>query len=299
MTRNLFYINENEKERILNMHKNAISKQYLHEQENYYKDTVTGLVTKVNGPYAAPKNTTQSSKTEYDAQENKKLQLSNNPAPALKELPKYSGSAPVKQGPAGDPYQYKRDTGKTFYAKKGTEDWKEQTITRGVEAINALLGDDVASDKLALNSKPLVTNPTAPTQLAGTTPTDTNDPKVINPTIKLAGTPPIDTVNMTKEVIRSLNNPNAPTQLAGTTTPTNNQTPSAVTSNNPEVFADLKTAKEIKQEFRQGVKNKNKMQRQYNKMYRTYNKLSDKMDRKTDLAYLDALNTLNDQLKQL
>ena len=41
------------------------------------------------------------------------------------------------------------------------------------------------------------------------------------------------------------------------------------------------------------------MQRQYNKMYRTYNKLSDKMDRKTDLAYLDALNTLNDQLKQL
>lgn len=41
----------------------------------------------------------------------------------------------IKQGAKGDPYQYKREGGKYFYAKKGTENWTEQTNPNGIKAI--------------------------------------------------------------------------------------------------------------------------------------------------------------------
>ena len=63
-------------------------------------------------------------------------------------------------------------------------------------------------------------------------------------------------------------------------------------------MTDLKTASEIRQEFRQGKRDVRKLQRQYNKMYNTYNKLSDKMDKATDDQYLTALSNLKTQLGQ-
>jgi hypothetical protein len=85
-----------------------------------------------------------------------------------------------------------------------------------------------------------------------------------------------------------------------TTTPTETgaTTASKVTSSSPEIMADLKTASEIKQEFRQGKRDTRKLQRQYNKMYNTYNRLSDKMDKATDDQYLTALSNLKTQLGQ-
>lgn len=87
-----------------------------------------------------------------------------------------------------------------------------------------------------------------------------------------------------------------PTSTATTATGTTPE--SKVTSNSPEIMADLKTASQIRQEFRQGKRDTRKLQRQYNKMYNTYNKLSDKMDKATDDQYLTALSNLKSQLGQ-
>jgi hypothetical protein len=90
-----------------------------------------------------------------------------------------------------------------------------------------------------------------------------------------------------------------PTTGATTTsTATGATTASKVTSSSPEIMADLKTASEIRQEFRQGKRDTRKLQRQYNKMYNTYNRLSDKMDKATDDQYLTALSNLKTQLGQ-
>jgi hypothetical protein len=106
------------------------------------------------------------------------------------------------------------------------------------------------------------------------------------------------------------NTPKEVPQLAGRTTPatptvagttpvaTTPTATAAVTSTNPEIMTDLKTASEIRQEFRQGKRDVRKLQRQYNKMYNTYNKLSDKMDKTTDDQYLTALSNLKTQLGQ-
>lgn len=85
---------------------------------------------------------------------------------------------------------------------------------------------------------------------------------------------------------------NAPTQLAGT----NKQV--APVTKSPEVAADLKTASEIRQQFRQGKRDQRQIQRQYDKMYNTYNRLSDKMDKQTQDQYLNAMSALKQQLDQ-
>jgi len=87
-----------------------------------------------------------------------------------------------------------------------------------------------------------------------------------------------------------LQSANAPTQLVGT----NKQTAPVVKT--PEIAADLKTASEIRQQFRQGKRDKRQIQRQYDKMYNTYNRLSDKMDKQTQDQYLNAMTALKDQL---
>jgi uncharacterized protein YhaN len=115
-----------------------------------------------------------------------------------------------------------------------------------------------------------------------------NTPKEVP---QLAGrtTPATPTVSTT---------PVATTPTATTPTATTPTATAAVTSTNPEIMTDLKTASEIRQEFRQGKRDVRKLQRQYNKMYNTYNKLSDKMDKATDDQYLTALSNLKTQLGQ-
>jgi len=100
----------------------------------------------------------------------------------------------------------------------------------------------------------------------------------------------------------------APVQTVGTT-PTSATTTSATTTSaaattektptatqNPDLAADLKTASQIRQEFRQGKRDKNKAQRQYNQMVNKYNKLKDKMSPQDSTAYLQAINQLKQQL---
>jgi uncharacterized protein YhaN len=57
-------------------------------------------------------------------------------------------------------------------------------------------------------------------------------------------------------------------------------------------MADLKSASQIRQEFRQNKRDKNKAQRQYNQMVNKYNRLKDKMSPQDNTAYLQAINQL-------
>jgi len=66
MKKNLFVITESERERILGMHRSATNRQYLSEQEQYFKDA-TGKVQKTTGPVLPPAGTTPITKDEYDA----------------------------------------------------------------------------------------------------------------------------------------------------------------------------------------------------------------------------------------
>jgi hypothetical protein len=93
----------------------------------------------------------------------------------------------------------------------------------------------------------------------------------------------------TASVTTSAATPTASTTPAASTTPT-------TTSKNPDVLADLKTASQIRQEFRQGKRDKNKATRQYNQMVNKYNKLKSKMSPQDNSAYLQAINQLKQQI---
>jgi len=86
----------------------------------------------------------------------------------------------------------------------------------------------------------------------------------------------------------------APVSTSQTTPVSTTQT--TPTTNNTDLAADLKTASQIRQEFRQGKRDKNKAQRQYNQMVNKYNKLKDKMSPQDSTAYLQAINQLKQQL---
>jgi hypothetical protein len=73
-------------------------------------------------------------------------------------------------------------------------------------------------------------------------------------------------------------------------------TAAAPTSQNPDIMADLKSASQIRQEFRQDKRDKNKAQRQYNQMVNKYNRLKDKMSPQDNTAYLQAINQLKTQI---
>jgi peptidoglycan hydrolase-like protein with peptidoglycan-binding domain len=80
------------------------------------------------------------------------------------------------------------------------------------------------------------------------------------------------------------------------TTATTTNTTAVPTSQNPDIMADLKSASQIRQEFRQGKRDKNKAQRQYNQMVNKYNRLKDKMSPQDNTAYLQAINQLKSQI---
>jgi uncharacterized protein YhaN len=179
----------------------------------------------------------------------------------------------------GDKYFFKlqpdpkSERAKRQLSQKKFIDWTEAK-GKGLDEIKKLNWSQ--SEKLP--QKTVVGNtPKEVPQLAGRTTPAT-------PTV--AGTTPVATT------------PTATTPTATTPTATTPTATAAVTSTNPEIMTDLKTASEIRQEFRQGKRDVRKLQRQYNKMYNTYNKLSDKMDKATDDQYLTALSNLKTQLGQ-
>lgn len=238
MKRNLFLITENERERILGLHENSRMKEW-------------GLINEQAPAAVAPAPAAVAPATVAPA--------SVAPAPVVKPINTVSNQT-IKQGNSGDPYQYKREGGLLFYAKKGQTNWTEQKNPKGIAAITKMYFSDLQTNVLPKSVSPTTAQPT---QLAGVDPT-TGKAVVAQPT----------------------------------TAPVAAQSTTAVTVTNPELAADLKSASEIRQEFRQGKQDKRKLQRQYDKMYRTYNRLSDKMDKKTDADYLTALNGLKDQLGQ-
>ena len=67
---------------------------------------------------------------------------------------------------------------------------------------------------------------------------------------------------------------------------------------NPEIAQDLKSASQIRQEFRQGKRDVRKLQRERDKLYNTYNKLSGKMDKATDDSYIEAISQLDKLISQ-
>jgi peptidoglycan hydrolase-like protein with peptidoglycan-binding domain len=97
-------------------------------------------------------------------------------------------------------------------------------------------------------------------------------------------------VDGSEETFDSPVNANTATTTPTPTTTTN--TAAAPTSQNPDIMADLKSASQIRQEFRQNKRDKNKAQRQYNQMVNKYNRLKDKMSPQDNTAYLQAINQL-------
>lgn len=75
-----------------------------------------------------------------------------------------SEQAEVRQGPKGDPYQYKKEGDKYFYAKKGNESWTEQTNQEGIDAIKTKIFDNAALAPKTTQS----TTPAAETKTAAT-----------------------------------------------------------------------------------------------------------------------------------
>jgi hypothetical protein len=70
------------------------------------------------------------------------------------------------------------------------------------------------------------------------------------------------------------------------------------TQTSPQVAQDLKTAAQIRQEFRQGKRDLNKIKREREKLYNTYNRLSDKMDKATADSYLNNISQLDQLISQ-
>jgi hypothetical protein len=87
---------------------------------NWIKQTkeqgINAIKTKIYGEKAA------SDKSWYDAQ------IPSNQS-------QQSQFKDIRQGSQNDPYQYAKKDGKYFYAKKGTQNWIEQTKEQGINAI--------------------------------------------------------------------------------------------------------------------------------------------------------------------
>ena len=99
---------------------------------------------------------------------------SNNLKPLISEQD-------IKQGAAGDQYQYKKEGGKYFYAKKaeGTNaKWVEQTKDEGIKAIATKIFGDPAPSKTQTSTKPL--DPNIPTKENTPLPTPTPAPTNTN-----------------------------------------------------------------------------------------------------------------------
>jgi len=84
-------------------------------------------------------------------------------------------------------------------------------------------------------------------------------------------------------------------QAAGTTPQAAGTTPQAA-GTTPQA-TEIKTAEQIKKEFRQGKRNLNDLKKQREKLYNTYNKLSDKMSKQDQDSYLNKISELDNLIQ--
>lgn len=226
MKKNLFLITEDERDRILGMHKKATASQYLSEQES------------------APA-TPEEPKAQI-------LMANDRDYAYKKEGDKYFFK--LQPNPVSASAQQYKTAGKFL-------DWTEAK-GKGLAAIQKLNFKPETMDTLAAKD-------TKVTPSAAQTPTTPATAQTAAPVKPLA---------------------------TGGGSQTTGQAVTAQT--NPQVSADLKSASQIRQEFRQGKRDMRKLQRERDKLYNTYNKLSDKMDKATEKSYLDNIAQLDQLLSQ-
>jgi len=237
MKKNLFLITEEERERILGMHKRATASQYLSEAGPFEDTDPLAATPPAAGTTPPAAGTTPQSQT---------LVMNDRDYVYKKEGDKYFFKLQPNPGSA-KAQEYKK-SGKFL-------NWTEAKGT-GLEAIKKL---DFKPETLTLKDAGL-TNPLKQTTTTAQT------------------APPVK-----------------PLATGGGSQPTGQ----AVTAQtNPQVSADLKSASQIRQEFRQGKRDMRKIQRERDKLYNTYNRLSGKMDKDTDKSYLDSIAQLDQLLSQ-
>ena len=236
MKKNLFLITEDERERILGMHKKATASQYLSEEES-----VTTTTTTVAG--STPAATTKEPQSQT-------LVTNDRDYAYKKEGDKYFFK--LQPNPASATAQQYKTSGKFL-------DWTEAK-GKGLAAIQKLNFKPETMDTLAAKDTKVTT---AATQ---TTPTTAQTAAPVKPLATGGGA-----------------------QTTGQT---------VTTQTSPQVSADLKSASQIRQEFRQGKRDMRKLQRERDKLYNTYNRLSGKMDKATDKSYLDSIAQLDQLLSQ-
>lgn len=231
MKKNLFLITEDERERILGMHKRATASQYLSEEEAVTTTTTTVAATTTEEPKAQV------------------LSANDRDYAYKKEGDKYFFK--LQPNPVSTSAQQYKTAGRFL-------DWTEAK-GKGLAAIQKLNFKPETMDTLAAKD-------TKVTPSAAQTPA----------TAQTAA-------------------PVKPLAIGGGSQPTGQ----AVTAQtNPQVSADLKSASQIRQEFRQGKRDMRKLQRERDKLYNTYNRLSGKMDKVTDKSYLDSIAQLDQLLSQ-
>ena len=140
----------------------------------------------------------------------------------------------VKQGAAGDQYQYKKEGGKYFYAKKaeGTNaKWVEQTTPKGIDAIATKIFGDPAPPKTQTSTKPVDPNIPTKENTPLTTPAPTKSPTNTN----TPSPTPAPTKTPTNTNTTTNTNTNTTTN---TTVPTNTNQPA--NTNQPQTTTEIK-----------------------------------------------------------
>jgi hypothetical protein len=261
MKKNLFLITEEEKNRILGMHMKATKSQYLSEQAAPVT-TNTTTVAPATTTAAAPAAPTAAAPAAPTAA-----------APAAPTAAAPAAEAPESQIMSSNDrdYAYKKEGDKYYFklqpspASPAAQNFKKQG--KFVDWTEAT-GKGLEAIK-KLNFKPEAMQ----TLSAKDIKVDVKGPQ--NLAVTKVDTAPVKPLA---------------TGGGGQKTVT--------TQTNPQVAQDLKSASQIRQEFRQGNRDLRKLQRERDKLYNTYNKLSGKMDKATDDSYLDAISKLDQLISQ-
>jgi hypothetical protein len=245
MKKNIFLITEDERERILGMHKRATASHYLSEA-GPFEDTDPLAATT---PPAAGTTPPAAGTTPPTSQI---LTANDRDYVYKKEGDKYFFK--LQANPASATAQQYKTAGRFL-------DWTEAK-GKGLAAIQKLnFKPETMATASVVNTKVTKSSEQTPT-----TPTTAQTAPPVKPLATGGGS-----------------------QLAGQTV--TGQTDS-------QVSADLKSASQIRQEFRQGKRDMRKIQRERDKLYNTYNRLSGKMDKATDKSYLDSIAQLDQLLSQ-
>ena len=259
MTKNLFLITAEEKNRILGMHMKATKSQYLSEAGPFEDDQIPGANTPAGTTQppapaaaapaaAAPAAAAPTTATPTSAAPESQIMTSNDRDYAYKK--------------EGDKYYFKlqpspaSSSAQNFMKQGKFVDWTEAK-GKGLEAIKKLSFKPDTME--TLSAKDVKITPTTPQTLVTTSQTAAP----VNPLVAGGG---------------------------GQKTVT--------TQTSPQVAQDLKSASQIRQEFRQGKRDVRKLQREREKLYNTYNKLSGKMDKATDDSYIEAISQLDQLISQ-